>query len=337
MSFIWPMLLFLLIIIPILVLWYFSLQRRRSQLSSRYGELGFTGTGPSRKLGGRRHLPAILFLLSLVILVIAMARPQTVLSLPRDAGTVILAFDVSGSMAADDLKPTRMEAAKVAARDFVQHRPLRVQIGIIAFSDSGLSVQNPTDDQQALLASINRLTPQRGTSLANGILAALNSIAGLDPVDPGPNLYSTLTPDPTPSPTPMPPGTYSPAVIVLLTDGENNESPDPLAAAQMAAERGVRIYTVGIGSATGAVLHINGFSVFTALDETGLQEISKMTGGIYYNAQSAQNLRSIYDHLNSQLVITPQKTEVTSIFAGAGIFFLLSGGMLSLVWFGRVP
>ncbi|MHB8750042.1 MAG: vWA domain-containing protein, partial [Aggregatilineales bacterium] len=247
----------------------------------------------------------------------------------------ILAFDVSGSMAADDLKPTRMDAAKAAAQDFVQRQPVTVQIGVVAFSDNGLTVQIPTNDQGAVLAAINRLTPQRGTSLASGILASLNVIA----VGAGqtPNLYSNLTPTPAPAPTPVPKGTYTSAAIILLTDGENNESPDPLAAAQTAVDRGVRIYTVGIGSAAGTNLHINGFTVHTQLDEATLQQIARLTSGEYYNADSEQDLHQIYNNLDLQLVIKPEQTEITSIFAGVGIVILLIGGAFSLLWFSRLP
>jgi Ca-activated chloride channel family protein len=284
-----------------------------------------------------------LFLLGLTILSFGLARPQTVVSVPRLEGTVILAFDVSGSMAADDVKPTRMEAAKAAVRDFVQHQPPSVQIGVVAFSDSGFSVQPPTNDQDLILAAIDRLTPQRGTSLANGILISLNTIA--ESLNGGsslsvagePSHYSNLTPAPTLTPTPMPRGTYVPAIMVLLTDGENNESPDPLAAAQAAADRGVRIYTVGIGSPTGTTLHVNGFTVHTQLDEAMLQQIAQLSGGTYYNAESEQDLHKVYDDLDTQLVVKPEKMEITSIFAGASILVWLIAGMFSLLWFGRLP
>jgi len=274
-------------------------------------------------------------LLSLGILAVAVARPQTQVSFPHIEGTVILAFDVSGSMAAQDFKPTRMEASKTAARDFVDHQPSTVRIGIVAFSDNGLTVQTPTNDQNAILTAINRLAPQRGTSLASGISAALKAIdvgAG-QPSE----IYTNLTPVPILTPTPMPPGKYSSADIVLLTDGENNENPDPLSVAQTAADRGVRIYTVGIGSPTGINLHVNGFIVHTQLNEDMLKQISQTTGGTYYNAQNEKDLIKIYDSLNPQLIITPQQTEVTSVFAGAGIFLMLMAGMFSLFWFGHVP
>jgi Ca-activated chloride channel family protein len=335
MSFIWPAMLLLLVLVPLFVVLYIMLQRRRRRFAARYSRLGFMQGAMGRGPGIHHHIPPALFLAGLTILTVALARPQTVVSLPKVEGTVILAFDDSGSMAADDLKPTRMEAAKTAARDFVQRQPSSVQIGVVAFSDSGFTVQVPTNDQEAILAAINRLTPQRGTSLANGILASLNTIA----VGAGqaPHLYSNLSPTPTPTPTPVPKGTYTSAVIVLLTDGENNESPDPLAAAQTAADRGVRIYTVGIGSTAGTTLHINGFTVHTQLDEAMLKQISQLTDGTYYNAENEQDLRTIYDNLNPQLVIKPEKTEVTSIFAGVSILVLLIGGVFSLLWFSRLP
>ena len=335
MSFIWPALLVLLLLVPLLVAVYFRLYRRRQQVVARFSSLGFAHGAVEAGPGIRRHIPPILFLLALTILIVALARPEAVVSLPQTEGTVILAFDVSGSMAADDIKPTRMGAAKSAAQDFVQRQPSTVQIGVVAFSDNGLSVQVPTTDQGAVLAAINRLTPQRGTSLANGIIASLSAIAVSN--GQGPRLYSNLTPTPTPSPTPMPKGTYTNAVIVLLSDGENNESPDPLAVAQAAADQGVRIYTVGLGSPAGTNLHINGFTVHTQLDEATLQQIAAITGGSYYNADNETDLHQIYDNLNVQLVIKPKQTEVTSIFAGAGIFVLLIGGALSLLWFSRLP
>jgi len=338
MSFIWPVMLVLLLFVPLFVVLYVRLQRRRRRFAASFGSLGLVqAAGAARRKGpgARRHIPPILFLVGLTILLIALARPQTVVSLPRVEGTVILTFDVSGSMAADDLKPTRMEAAKAAARDFVQRQPRTVQIGVVAFSDSGLAVQAPTNDQDAILAAINRLTPQRGTSIGQGILASLNTIAAAS--EQAPRLYSNLTPTPQLTPTPVPKGTNTPAAIVLLTDGENNENPNPLSAAKAAADRGVRIYTVGIGSAAGTTLHVNGFTVHTRLDEPTLQQIAQMTEGAYYSADNQQDLQSIYENLDLQLVIKPEKTEVTALFAGVGVLVLLIGGMCSLLWFSRLP
>jgi len=337
MTFIWPIMLIFLVLVPIFVATYLWLQQRRRDQLARYGDAGLMPGSASRgRSGVRRHLPAVLFLLALTILIVALARPQTVLSLPRLEGTVVMAFDVSGSMAADDLKPTRLDAAKAAATDFVQNQPSSVQVGVVSFSDGALPAQVPTNDQGAVLLAISRLTTQKGTSLGEGIQTALKTIdAATNP----PLTLSTRGQNatPTPSPTPVPKGTYSSAVIILLTDGENNEAPDPLAAAQAAADRGVRIYTVGIGSPSGADLKINGFTIHSRLDESTLQQIAQITGGTYYNAQSTQDLKDIYDKLDPQLIVKPQNTEVTSLLAGAGIVVLLLGGALSLLWLGRVP
>jgi Ca-activated chloride channel family protein len=330
MSFIWPAMLALLLTLPLCAGLYARLQRRREgRLAAGFGALGLARAA-ARPLGARRHIPPGMFLAGLATLLLALARPEAVLSLPRVEGTVILAFDVSGSMAAEDLAPTRMEAAKAVAREFVQRQPPSVQVGVVAFSDNGFAVQAPTNDQAAILAAISRIRPQQGTSLGQGILASLNTIAAGDE---DPRRYSTLPAAPTPAPAPA--GT--PAAIVLLTDGENNAPPDPLEAAQAAAERGVRIYTVGIGSAAGTTLHVNGFTVHTQLDEPTLRQIAQISAGGYYNAENQEELRAIYDNLDLQLVVRPEKTEVTALFAGAGVLFLLIGGACSLVWFGRVP
>jgi Ca-activated chloride channel family protein len=337
MTFIWPLLLVSLLILPLLVWLYLRLQGRRRQMAARAGTLGSMLAAEQVAFGRRRHIPPALYLAGLALLLVALARPQMVLSLPRLEGTVILAFDVSGSMAADDLEPTRMEAAVAAAQAFVQGQPPTVQIGVVSFSDSGFSVQAPTAEQETILAAIHRLRPERGTSLAHGILTALNTIASEDDDGPATRLYSDLTPAEEPTPTPMPPGTYAPAAIVLLSDGENTAPPDPSEAAQAAADRGVRVHTVGIGSAEGATLEIEGFAVHTRLDEATLQGIAEMTGGSYYNAVDAEGLRSIYENLDPELGVKPQRTEVTALLAGASALLFLIGGVCSLLWFNRLP
>lgn len=327
MAFIWPRMLLLLLLVPLGIVLYTRQQQRRRRLAASYA--GFGVPLATR----RRHVPPALFLAGLTILLVALARPQTTVSLPRIEGTVILAFDVSGSMAATDLQLTRMEAAKVAARAFVERQPATVRIGVVAFSDSGFATSAPTNDQAVILDAINRLTPQRGTSLGQGIQTALNTIAS--DAGQGPLLYSNRAPGTAPTPTPVPKGTHIPAVIVMLTDGENNANPDPLAVAQMAADRGIRIYTVGIGSPGGTTLKVNGFTVRTHLDEDLLKQIAQVTDATYYNAASTQDLRSIYDTLDPELVIKPVKTEVTAVLAGASMMILLLGAAYSVLVFGR--
>jgi Ca-activated chloride channel family protein len=338
MSFIWPPMLLSAALIPIGVLLYRAIDRRRRRLLSVYGGRGPAPGSAGRLIRLRNRVPPALFLCGLVVMSVALARPQAVVALPKQEGTVILAFDVSASMAATDLAPTRMDAAKAAAEDFVARQPSSVTIGVVAFSDFGVSIQTPTSDQGSVIAAIDRLAPQKGTSLASGILASLNVIAIAEAGPYANNYYSNQSPAPTaaPTPTPVPSGYHAPAAIVLLTDGENNESPDPLAAAQTAADRGVRIYTVGIGSAAGTTVTVDGFQIHTQLDEATLQQISQVTGGTYYAASDAQQLRSIYDDLDTQLVIQPQMTEITSLLAGMSLLLLIGGVLTSLLWLGRL-
>jgi Ca-activated chloride channel family protein len=336
MSFIWPQALFALVLVPLGVALYRILEARRRTVLTTYGGLAPVPHA-ARRLGVLRdRIPAALVLGGLIVMTVALARPQAEVGLPRVEGTVILAFDVSGSMAAKDLTPTRMDAAKAAARDFVNKQPDSVAIGLVAFSDSGISVQTPTTDQASVLAAIDRMAPQKGTSVGRGIQAALTAIA-VQQAGPWVDYYTQATPAPTPSPTPVPSGVHAPAVIVLLSDGENNEAPDPLAAAQAAADRGIRIYTVGIGSAAGTTLDLNGFQVHTQLDEASLQQISQITGGTYFNATDSKQLDSIYSNLDTQLVIHSEMTELTAIFAGGAVLLLLCGLITSLLWLGRLP
>lgn len=336
MSFIWPVMLLSLLLIPLLIVLYRRVMQRRQRLAARYGSLGLAQDNSGRSATWKRLAPPALFLLGLAVLAIALARPQAVVSLPRVEGTVILTFDTSGSMGADDMQPARMEAAKAAAREFVQRQPPTVLVGVVSFSDSGFSVQPPTNDQAAVLAAIDRLAPARGTSLGNGINAALGAIEAMERREP-PRYYTNATAVPSPTPTPMPEGTYIPAVIVMLTDGESNVPPDPLVAAQAAAERGVRIYPIGMGSPGGATLKVEGFTVHTQLDEAVLRQIADVTNGTYYSAQNEQELRTVYENVGAHLIVRPQLTEITSIFAGLSLMTLLLGGLLSLLWFSRLP
>ncbi len=335
MSFLWPQALTLLVLLPVGILAYqFIGRRQRRKVVALAGRIG-SPTG-ARTGAIRSRVPAVLILAGMSVMVIALARPQGAIDVPRQEGTVILAFDVSGSMAATDLAPSRIAAARTAATDFVKRQPSSVVIGVVAFSDAGLLVQQPTNESGDVIAALDRLRPQGGTSVGQGILVSLDAIAA-QAAGPTANYYSNASPAPTPSPTPVPAGTHAPAVIILLTDGENNETPDPLAAAQTAADRGVRIFTVGVGTAAGTTLDLDGFRVHTQLDAATLQQIAQVTGGAYYSAANAQDLRTIYDHLDTQLVIRPQQIELTAVLAGVSVLLLVAGALSSLVWLGRAP
>ncbi len=337
MSFIWAPLLLILLAIPLGVGLAISLERRRERRVAAYGDLAGAVRGASvRPSSIRRRLPAAVMLVGLTLIVLALARPQAVVSVPRVEGTVILAFDVSGSMAADDLDPTRMEAAKAAARTFAERQPDSILIGVVAFSDSGFAIQRPTSDADQVTAAIDRLAPERGTAIARGINTSLTAIASVE-ADPVLGYYSDRSPDPTAAPTPMPAGTYSSAVIVLLTDGENNQQPDPLDAAQAARDRGVRIYTVGIGTAEGTTLEVEGFRVHSQLDEAALRRIAELTDGAYYAADDPEELSKVYDAIEARLVVRPEATELTAPIVAAGMLMVLLGAVASLLWLGRLP
>jgi Ca-activated chloride channel family protein len=339
MTFAWPTLLLILLCVPLLVILYLRMQQRRLRFAARYGSLTLIHDALGKGAGVGRHFPALIFLAGVSILIVSMARPHARVSLPKVEGTVILTFDISGSMAAADIEPTRMEAAKIAASEFVENQPGGVRIGVVAFSDGGVTVQAPTDDREKTLATIERLVPRRGTSLGNGILVALNTIA-VDAGDPpiltsASNLSGAAEPPPTTADAPQ--GWYTSAVIVMLSDGENNESPDPALVSDLAADLGVRVYTVGVGSLAGADLEVEGFTVHSQLNEPMLQYIAGNTGGLYYNASDEDDLRRIYNDLRPTLTIRPEELEVTFIFAAVGLLVFLVGGMLSLLWFGHVP
>jgi Ca-activated chloride channel family protein len=328
MSFIWPQLLLLLLAAPLLVLGYLSLVRRRVHRSADLAAQGFVPSEAARRSRRTRHVPFALFLAAVVLLLVALARPEMTLSLPKQEGTVILAFDVSNSMRADDLEPTRIDAAKAAARVFVEDQPDSIEIGVVAFSDGGLVTQSPTNDKAAVLGAIDRLTPLGATSLGQGIFTALNAIADepieLDPADLE-NGLDTLDI-----------GYYGSAAVVLLSDGENTSNPDPAAIAGVASVAGVRVFTIGIGSPQGTVVEVDGFSLATALDEEMLTQIAEDTGGTYYKAEDAAALTEIYDNIDLEATAEPEKTEVTAAATGLAIVLLLVGGALSLVWFGRL-
>lgn len=339
MTFIWPFMLPSLLLLPLCLWPYLRAQRRRRAMSANLGTLGLAQNRRGAEVGWRRHLPFAFFMMGLGLLCLALARPQMALRLPRIEGTVILALDVSRSMAArdmgtEDTEPTRMEAAKAAAEAIIAQKPNTVAIGVVSFSEGGLVVQQPTHDQLALLDTIARLTPQSGTSLGQGMLASLNTILEQDlppPEDDGEGG------EPVPVPTPLPSGSFSDAIIVLLTDGENTDAPEPLDVAETTADYGVRVYTVGMGSVAGTTVEIDGFTVFTQLNEETLRQIADVTNGLYYSGENEDELLAIYDDLRAGLVIRPEETEVTSLFAGVSTLILLMGGLFSLLWFGRLP
>lgn len=338
MSFLWTEMLWALLLVPALALIYVLAQRRRQRYAVRYASLSLIKEAVGRGPGIRRHVPPALFLASITVMVVALARPVATVMLPSQQGTVILTLDVSGSMRADDLKPSRMEAAKAAAAAFVEKQPRNVRIGVVSFSNNGAVVQAPTTERQAVLAAINRLSPQRGTAIGSGILTSLDAVFEEPGDRPTPSTRDQLMPSAVaPTPTPVPRGTYAPAVVVLLSDGQSNVGPQPLQVARQAANRGVRVYTVGVGNPDGTVLRVEGRSVRVRLDEQTLKGIADQTDGAYFRADSTTDLRQIYETLSTELVLETEQTELTAWFTGLATVLLLVSGGLSLLWFNRLP
>jgi len=351
-TFLWPELLWALALVPVLVLLYVWLLRRRKRAALRYASLTMVkeamGAGPTI----RRHIPPVLFLLALVAMILAMARPAAVVTLPSQHETVILAIDVSGSMRATDVQPNRLAAAQTAAKTFVAEQPRTTRIGVVSFAGTAAVVQAPTLSREDVVAAIDRFQLQRGTAVGSGLLVSLKTIfpdvefdlrssnprkdpagesrrGGSVPLDP--------TRDPAKAPPkPVPPGSYGAAVIILLTDGQTTAGPDPLESARIAADRGVRVYTVGVGTPDGQVLGFEGWSFRARLDEDALKQIANVTLGQYFYAGNAADLKKIYQNMSSRITFEKKETEISALFAAAAAVLALAAAGLSLLWFNRI-
>jgi Ca-activated chloride channel family protein len=328
MSFLWPGMLVLLLGVPLLVLGYLALVRRRDQRAAELAAQGFVPTASAQRRRRRRHVPFAFFLVAVVVALVALARPEASLSIPRREGTVVLAFDASNSMRATDLEPSRMDAAKAAARTFVQQQPSSIEIGVVAFSDGGLVTLPPTRSDEEVLAAIDRLTSQGATSLGQGIFTALSAISGRPiTVEPGALEGDIDNIDI---------GYFGSSAVILLSDGENTSEPDPLDVAELAAVAGVKIYPIGLGSPDGTVVEVDGFNVATALDEQLLEDIASVTDGHYFRAEDANELAQVYDQIDLQFVREAEYREITGILTGISLLLLVVGATLSLLWFGRL-
>lgn len=356
MTFLWNDMLWLLLIVPALVAAYIWILRRRKRTALRYANLPLVKQAIGKGLGWRRHVPPALLLLAISVLIVAVARPAAVLTLASSRATVILAMDTSGSMRATDVSPSRIAASQEAAKTFIMRQPVDVQIGIVAFASAAMVMQAPTLDREQLISAIDNFDLRRGTAVGSGVVMALATIfpdeefdlgASGDPRDRlgvrsrggAPGTDSRSLDDPTPEAAkhvPVKPGSYESAVIILLTDGATTTGPDPLDAGRLAAEYGVRVYTVGFGSTSGSIVEFGGRYMRAQLDEPTLQAIADITEGEYFGAQSAEALIEVYSSLSTRLVAEKKLTEIAFIFAGLGALLAMGAAALSLLWLGRI-
>jgi len=341
MNFLFPLGLWLVLIVPILIALYIWAQRRRQRYALRYASLSLVKEALGRGPGIRRHIPPALFMASMFFMTVAVARPVTVVTMPVQEGVVILAIDVSGSMQAEDLKPNRIEAAKEAAKAFVARQGEDVSVGIVSFAGDASLVQSPTTDHDLVIKAIDRLRTQRATAIGRGILTSLDAIFENDEEIP-PSVQALQRLEQSggqgPMPTAPPGGTLNaPATIILLSDGQNNQFPAPLQIIGEAISRGIRVYTVGVGSAEGTILRLQGRQIRTRLDEATLKQIAELTEAEYYNASNSADLREVYEKLSTQLVLREQKTEVTSYLTAIAAVLSILAGAFSLLWFNRLP
>jgi len=347
MTFLWPNLLWLLLAVPLVVAAYWWLLRRKKQAAVRYASLGLVKAAIGRGHGFRRHVPPALFLLALILMIASIARPAAVVTLPSTHEVVILAMDVSGSMRAADVEPNRITAAQNAAKQFINDQPRSAKVGIVTFAGAAALVQPPTQNKEDLLAAVDRFQLQRATAIGSGILVSLKAIfpdvefdlRGSNPRPESQRGARALDPSKSADAKdvkPVPPGSYSNAAIILLTDGQTTTGPDPIEAARMAADRGVRVFTVGIGTPAGEVIGFEGWSMRVRLDEESLKTIANVTRGEYFYAGNAVDLKKIYENLNTKLVMEKKETEITALFAAVATVLALVAAMLSVMWFNRI-
>jgi Ca-activated chloride channel family protein len=347
--------LWLLLIVPLAVLFYVMMLRRRKKAAVRYGNFGMLKQAIGAGSRIRRHIPPALFLLALALMLLAIARPAAVISVASHKSTVIMVMDVSGSMRASDIKPSRIEAMQAAGKEFIAQQPRGVNIGLVAFAGAAFLVQAPTADHSVLNQAIDRFELQRRTAVGSGILTALQALfpteefdvnpftARGDYLDPAYNQFANrgrqLGAAGAPKakkPPPVEPGSNKTAVIILLTDGATNTGPDPVEAAREAANHGVRVYTVGFGTANGAIVGFGGWEMRAQLDEEALKRIADVTRAQYYRAGSQQDLEAVYKLLSKSVVVETKESEITSYFSAAAALLAMFSAGLSLLWFSRI-
>ena len=337
----------LLAALPVLVGFYILLLRRKKKMTVRYASLGMVKQAWGNQKTWKRHVPPALFLLAIATMLLAGTRPMAVVTLPSQQQTIILAMDVSGSMRATDVEPNRLVAAQNAAKAFISDLPRTVRVGIVTFAGSAALVQPPTLAREDLGAAIDRFQLQRATAIGSGIVLSLATIFPDAEID-----IESVTEKRSDSRTarigqykeqpeekefqPVPPGSNTSAAIILLTDGQQTSGVDTMEAARMAAERGVRVYTVGIGTVDGKNIEFEGWSMRVRLDEETLKDVAGITQGEYFYAGTAAELKKVYQSLTSRVVMEKRETEISSLLALAGAMLAVLAAGLSSWWFNRI-
>jgi len=344
MSFLWPHNLWLMLALPLLPAVYVWLLRRRGKLAVRYSSLAVIRAAAAGR-HWRRHVPPALLLLAVSGLLFAASRPAARVPLPWARSTVMLAIDVSLSMRVTDVKPSRMEAAQDAARLFLHDLPRAIEVGLVTFAGSSEVAQRATLDRDALVTVINGFQMQVGTAIGDAIVVCLAELFPDHGIDVGEMTFGSkrhgrsIDDKDKPAPkqvAPVPPGSYPSAAILLLSDGRRTSGVETLEAAKMAADRGVRIYVVGLGTVDGDAATAEGMPIYMQLDEPTLREVARMTGGEYHHAGTAETLRSVYQNLGSRMEVLTRETELTALFALASALLMMAAGALSLLWFRRI-
>ena len=350
MSFLWPLALLGLLVVPVLIALYVLLLRRRRPAGVRYSSLALIRAARPGNARLRRHLPFALLALAIAALGVALGRPIAIASVPTSSTTILLTMDVSGSMCSDDITPTRLQAAEAAAASFINAQGATTRIGIVAFSGFAQVVQPPTEDKAALLAAVRSLVTGRRTAIGSGILAAIDAIAEADP-----SVHaSTGGSRPGTEPAPVPQGDFAADIIVVLTDGANNTGPQPADAAQQAATRGIRVYTIGYGTAAGGQMDAacatqflgrepgggfgggfgggGGGGFRRGIDDQALMQIADLTSAKYYPAESADQLQEVFRSLPLSLITRHEVVELSVVFVALGGLFAGAALLLGRAW-----
>jgi Ca-activated chloride channel family protein len=318
LSFTWPWLLLSLVAVPVLVLSYLRLRRTQRRRRAELESLGLVAQSPKRAI-----LAPLLMLLGVTVSLVAMARPVATVPEPRREGTIMVVVDVSNSMGATDVTPTRLDVAKQVARTLVDAQGPEIRIGVVAFGDASVVVQQPTTNHTDVLAAVDRLTVGGATAIGSGVLTALSAIAG------APIQLADI-----PSDTPI--GWYGGTAIVVLSDGEQTGGPDPVDLADLASTAGVHVSAVGVGTTAGTTIKVGGFQVATALDEATLKTLADTTGGTYVAASDAQAIAGVAGSVQLSWTARPVPHEITSLVVAAAAVLVLFGAAWSIVRTGRV-